>query len=117
MNHAQRIGSGFVTSPVVMVVLESLSLIAQWISAEKALYLNSSRNGHEGTSVCLMDVSDWHSPAIYVGYCSSKGGTHVRGRGWVTKSEAPTSYLINMVTCVIFGLLMIIGPFILHFLR
>ena len=63
MNHAQRIGSGFVTSPVVMVVLESLSLIAQWISAEKALYLNSSRNGREGTSVYLMDVSDWHSPA------------------------------------------------------
>ena len=54
---------------------------------------------------------------VYVGYCSSKGGTHVKGRGWVAKSEAPTSYLINMVTCVIFGLLMIGGPFILHFLR
>ena len=54
---------------------------------------------------------------VYVGYCSSKGGTHVKGRGWVTKSEAPTSYLINMVTCVIFGLLMIGGPSILHFLR
>ena len=63
MNHAQRIGSGLVTSPVVMVVLESLSLIAQWISAEKALYLNCSRNGHEGTSVYPMDISDWHSPA------------------------------------------------------
>ena len=45
-----------------MVVLESLSLIAQWISAEKTLYLNPPRNGHEGTSVSVMDISDWHSP-------------------------------------------------------
>ena len=54
---------------------------------------------------------------IYVGYCISNGGTHVRGKGWVTKEEAPKSYLANQIIWALFGLSVIIGPFLGGFMR
>lgn len=38
-----------------------------------------------------------------------KGGTHVRGKGWVTKEAAPKSYIFNQVMYDLLGIFMIFG--------
>ena len=54
---------------------------------------------------------------VYVGYCASNGGTHVRGKGWVSKLEAPKTYVTTQVIWVLFGLSLMCGPIIAHLLR
>ena len=44
--------------------------------------------------------------------CLIKGGTHVRGKGWVSKYTNPKSYLINQLTYLILGAFMVISNFI-----
>jgi len=46
---------------------------------------------------------------IYAGFCMFKGGTHVRGKGWVTKEAARKSYIFNQVMYYILGIFMIFG--------
>ncbi|MDP6906262.1 MAG: hypothetical protein QF440_02470 [Candidatus Thalassarchaeaceae archaeon] len=33
---------------------------------------------------------------FYIAYCVSQGGTHLRGKGWVTKEEHPKSYYFTL---------------------
>ena len=54
---------------------------------------------------------------IYAGYCISKGGTHVRGKGWMTKEEAPKSYIVNQVLYMILGFSFVFGEIITGFLQ
>ncbi|MBA46001.1 MAG: hypothetical protein CMB31_05385 [Euryarchaeota archaeon] len=49
---------------------------------------------------------------IYAVYCMLKGGTHVRGKGWVSKYSHPISYRINQVLWFFLGLSMIFSNFI-----
>ncbi len=48
----------------------------------------------------------------YASYCMIKGGTHVRGKGWVSKYTNPISYRINQVIYFVFGLFMMASNFI-----
>jgi len=57
------------------------------------------------------------SVLTYVGYCSAVGGTHVRGKGWVSKEEHPKSYMVNQILYVIFGLIPTLGYLINALLR
>ena len=44
------------------------------------------------------------SMLIYAVYCMSAGGTHVKGRGWMTKEEAPKSYIFNQALYLLLGI-------------
>ena len=45
---------------------------------------------------------------IYALYCYQNGGSHHKGRGWVTKEEAPKTHIFNMVLIIVIGLSQII---------
>ena len=45
----------------------------------------------------------------YAIFCLIKKGTHVRGKGWQSKEQAPKLYVINQTIYLILGLLMLIG--------
>ncbi|GEM_PF-1375889 len=49
---------------------------------------------------------------IYTSYCIVKGGTHVRGKGWVSKYTNPISYRINLILFFLLGFSMVISNFI-----
>ncbi len=49
---------------------------------------------------------------IYAGFCMVKGGTHVRGKGWVSKYTHPFAYRVNQIFFFLFGFSMIISNFI-----
>jgi len=40
----------------------------------------------------------------YTSYCLINGGTHSRGKGWVTKEEAPKTFLFCMILYTVIGL-------------
>ena len=45
---------------------------------------------------------------IYALYCYQNGGSHHKGRGWVTKDEAPKTHIFNMTLIFVIGLSQII---------
>ncbi len=54
---------------------------------------------------------------IYVGFCFAKGGTHVKGKGWMTKEEAPKTYIFSQVLYIILANSMIFGEFLAKIFR
>ena len=46
----------------------------------------------------------------YAGYLWVKQGVHVRGKGWMSKEEAPKSFYITVVLMVVLGLGQLISP-------
>jgi hypothetical protein len=48
----------------------------------------------------------------YAVFIFVKGGVHVRGKGWRTKSEAPKSYYFTLISMALIGLSMIIQSII-----
>ena len=51
------------------------------------------------------DYSDVDKKALY---CYQNGGSHHKGRGWVSKEEAPKTHIFNMILIIIIGLSQII---------
>jgi hypothetical protein len=49
---------------------------------------------------------------VYAGFCMVKGGTHVRGKGWVSKFTNPIAYRVNQILFFLLGFSMIISNFI-----
>jgi hypothetical protein len=45
----------------------------------------------------------------YAAYCMLKGGTHLRGKGWVSREQSPKVFLFSMAIYSILGLLSIIS--------
>lgn len=48
----------------------------------------------------------------YAAYCWQNEGTHVKGKGWVSKEEAPKSYLFNQMVYFWLGLTMVSMPIV-----
>ena len=44
---------------------------------------------------------------IYAQYCHQNGGSHHKGRGWVTKEEAPKTHIFQMILLIAIGLIQI----------
>ena len=44
---------------------------------------------------------------IYALYCHQNGGSHHKGRGWVTKEEAPKTHIFQMILLIVIGLIQI----------
>jgi hypothetical protein len=40
----------------------------------------------------------------YANYCFLNGGTHARGKGWVTREEGPKTFLFSMILYTLIGL-------------
>ena len=40
----------------------------------------------------------------YAYYCFLNGGTHARGKGWVTREEGPKTFLFSMILFALIGL-------------
>ena len=45
---------------------------------------------------------------IYALYCHQNGGSHHKGRGWVTKEEAPKTHIFQMILFIVIGLSQIV---------
>ncbi|MBT60647.1 MAG: hypothetical protein CMA63_03730 [Euryarchaeota archaeon] len=43
----------------------------------------------------------------YVAYCVLKSGTHVRGKGWVSREEGPTTFMFSVGLYAVLGVLSI----------
>ena len=41
---------------------------------------------------------------IYALYCYQNGGSHHKGRGWVTKEEAPKTHIFQMILFIVIGI-------------
>jgi len=51
----------------------------------------------------------------YGAYCMLKGGTHFRGRGWLTKEEGPRGFIFSMALYFLIGLISLIYFLYLNF--
>ncbi len=51
----------------------------------------------------------------YVGYCFSKEGTHSRGKGWLSKEEAPKTFIANQLIYTILSIILILSPLLNSF--
>lgn len=49
---------------------------------------------------------------LYATYCMLQGGSYVKGKGWMTKEEAPKTYIVNMCLVLILGGLMVLTPLV-----
>ncbi len=49
---------------------------------------------------------------IYAVYCMMKGGTHAKGKGWVSKYTNPITYRINQTIYLFLGFFSIVSFFV-----
>ena len=51
---------------------------------------------------------------IYGIYCMIKGGTHAKGKGWVSKYTHPVTYRINQTIYLVIGFFTVVSFFIFN---
>ena len=49
---------------------------------------------------------------LYAGYCWVNQGSHARGKGWMTKEEAPKTFWFNVIFFTVISISMIVANFI-----
>ena len=52
---------------------------------------------------------------IYSGFCWVKQGSHVRGRGWMTREEAPKTFWFSIFFYSIVGFAMLVVNYFFNF--
>ena len=53
----------------------------------------------------------------YAAYCWQNEGTHVKGKGWMNKEEAPKSFLFNQMVYLWLGLTMVVIPTVMMLMK
>ena len=48
----------------------------------------------------------------YVAYNFTRGGIHVKGKGWMSKEDAPKSYYFTQIIMIVLGIFQIASGFV-----